>query len=122
MKCQKNFGVTKEEIAMAQESKNPVASIYEPTCSNDEEGISIIEKISNNIDEQNMITNKIAVSQLIESLGEKERQIILLRYYRGKTQSEIAQMIGTSQVQVSRIEKRVLKEMKRKLTEDLILK
>ena len=106
---------------MAQESKNPVSSIYETTYSNDEDGISIIEKISNNIDEQNMITNKIAISQLIEDLEEKEKQIILLRYYRGKTQSEIAQMIGTSQVQISRIEKRVLRQMKRKLTEDLIL-
>lgn len=108
---------------MALESKNSVSSIYESTLtSQDEDGISIIEKISSNIDEESLITNKIAISQLIENLDEKERQVILLRYYRGKTQSEIAKMLGTSQVQISRIEKKVLQTMKRKLTEDLIAK
>ena len=88
----------------------------------DEDGISIIERISTNVDEQNLITNKITIMQLIESLEDKEKQVILLRYYRGKTQSEIAQILGTSQVQVSRIEKRDLQAMKTKLTEDLVLK
>lgn len=55
---------------MALESKNSVNSIYDSTYSDDEEGISIIEKISSNIDEQNLITNKIAISQLIENLKE----------------------------------------------------
>lgn len=118
----KECGVSKEEVTMALESKNPVTSIYDSSSSNDEDGISMIERISTDIDEQSLITNKIAVTQLIENLKDKERQIILLRYYRGKTQSEIAKIIGTSQVQVSRIEKRVLQEMKRRLTEDLILK
>ena len=88
----------------------------------DEDGISIIERISTNVDEQNLITNKVTIMQLIESLEDKEKQVILLRYYRGKTQSEIAQILGTSQVQVSRIEKRDLQAMKTKLTEDLVLK
>lgn len=88
----------------------------------DDEGVSIIDKISSNIDEQNLITNKIAVVQLIEDLNEKEKQVILLRYYRNKTQTEIAKLLGTSQVQISRIEKKVLKEMKRKLSGDLVLK
>ena len=68
-----------------------------------------------------MITNKIAITQLIQDLTSKEKQIILLRYYRGKTQTETAKIIGTSQVQISRIEKRVLQDMKRKLTQDLVL-
>lgn len=107
---------------MALESKNPVTSIYDSTSNDDDDGISIIDKISNNIDEQNLITNKIAVSQLIESLDEKEKKVILLRYYRGKTQTETAKILETSQVQISRIEKKVLESMKRKLTEDLVLK
>ena len=105
---------------MALESKNPVSSIYEPTANKDEDGISMIERISSDIDEQNLITNKIAISQLIENLEEKERQIILLRYYRGKTQTEVAKILGTSQVQVSRIEKRALSQMKSKLVEDVV--
>ncbi len=117
----KELGVSKEEITMALESKNPVTSIYETEGEGDD-GISMIEKISTNIDEQSLITNKIAVSELIENLKEVEKQVILLRYYRGKTQTEVAKVLGTSQVQVSRIEKRVLENMKRKLTDDLVLK
>ena len=107
---------------MALESKNSVNSIYDSTYSDDEDGISIIEKISSNIDEQNLITNKIAIHQLMDALDAKERQVIILRYYKGITQSETAKILGTSQVQVSRIEKKVLSGMKRKLTEDLSLR
>ena len=107
---------------MALESKNPVSSIYEASLNIDDEGINIIEKLSTDIDEQNLITNKITISQLINCLDEREKQIILLRYYRGKTQTEIASILGISQVQVSRIEKRVLQKMKNELMEDLVLK
>ncbi len=107
---------------MALESKNPVSSIYEASLNSDDEGINIIEKLSTDIDEQNLITNKITISQLINCLEEREKQIILLRYYRGKTQTEIASILGISQVQVSRIEKRVLQKMKNELMEDLVLK
>lgn len=118
----KECGVSKEEVTMALESKNPVSSLYDSSSNNDEEGISIIEKIATNVDEQSAITNKIVITQLIENLPEREKQVILLRYYRGKTQSEIAKLLGTSQVQISRIEKKVLQEMKMKLSEDLVLK
>ena len=105
---------------MALESKNVVSSIYEVSSSNDEEGISMIERIASDVDEESMITNKIAISQLIDHLEEKEKQVILLRYYKGKTQTETAKILDTSQVQISRIEKKVLQLMKRKLTEDLV--
>lgn len=107
---------------MALESKNTVSSIYETQNSNDENGISILEKVSTNVDEQSMITNKIAIHQLMDTLDAKERQVIILRYYKGITQSETAKILGTSQVQVSRIEKKVLSGMKRKLTDDLSLR
>lgn len=107
---------------MALESNNPVKSIYEGTNNNDEDGLNVIEKLSTNIDEQTLVTNKIAVTQLIENLSEREKQVILLRYYRGKTQTETAEILSTSQVQISRIEKKALQMMKRNLTEDLVLK
>ncbi len=121
-KLQIGFGVTKEDVTMALESKNTVSSIYETQNNNDEDGISILEKVSTNVDEQSMITNKIAIHQLMDALDAKERQVIILRYYKGITQSETAKILGTSQVQVSRIEKKVLSGMKRKLTEDLSLR
>ena len=119
---QKKFGVSKEEIAMALESKNPVSSIYDQDGKEEQEGLSIIDKISTNIDEQSIVTDKIAIKQLLENLKEQEKSVILLRYYRGKTQTEVAKILKTSQVQISRIEKKALQEMKKRLTEDLILK
>src|SRR5699024_11920395 len=106
------IGVSKEDIVMALESKKPVNSIYENES--DEEGLSLMDKISTNVDEQTLIANKLTISELIENLEEKEKQIILLRYFRGKTQTEVAKVMGVNQVQISRIEKRVMELMKRK--------
>lgn len=106
---------------MALESKNSVSSIYETGYNSDEEGVSMLERISSDIDEQNMITNRVAITQLLENLREKEKEVILLRYYRGKTQTEVAKIMGTSQVQISRIEKRALEEMKKRLSEDAVV-
>ena len=107
---------------MAMESKNSVSSIYDSSFSTDEDGISIIEKLSSSVDEQNIIINRIAVSQLINKLADIEKKVILLRYYKGRTQTETAKILGTSQVQVSRIEKRALEKMKRKLNDGLVTK
>lgn len=115
----KETGVSKEEIIMAMESKNPVNSIYENEANDD--GISILDKISTGVDEQNLITNKIAITDLIKKLNEREKQVILLRYFRGKTQTEVANIIGVNQVQVSRIEKKVLENMKNKLIDKDII-
>lgn len=112
----KELSVSKEEIVIALESKKPVNSIYENEP--DDDGVSIEDKLSTNIDEQTLITNKLVISELIENLGEREKQVILLRYFRGKTQTEVAKVIGVNQVQISRIEKKVLDSMKRKLTDN----
>lgn len=112
----KEVGASREEVVVALESKTPVNSIYENE-SNDEDGVSLIDKISTGVDEQNMIANKITLSEMIKNLNERERQVILLRYFRGKTQSEVAKIIGVNQVQVSRIERKVLDSMKRKLAD-----
>ena len=103
----------KEEIIIALESKNNVNSIYE--SAKDDEGLTLADKISTGRDEQELITNRIALTELIEGLQEREKQVLLLRYFRGKTQKEIAAMLNVSQVQVSRIEKQVLAQMRRKL-------
>lgn len=115
----KEIGVTREEIVIALESKVPVNSIYDKEQS-DDDGLSILDKISTGVDEQSVITNKIAISELINNLDEKEKQVILLRYYRGKTQTEIAKMMNVNQVQVSRIERKVLDFMRRKLSDNAI--
>lgn len=106
---------SKEEIVAALDSLNPIVSIYDNTYSDDEGGISFIDKISTNVDEAEQITNKISIRELVESLDEREKQIIMLRYYKNKTQMQVAKILGISQVQVSRIEKKVLNSMKLKL-------
>lgn len=77
--------------------------------------LNIIETISTNKDEATLITNKITIKGMINDLKSRDKQIILLRYYKDKTQSEVARILGISQVQVSRIEKKILNKMKREL-------
>ena len=110
----KKLRVSKEEIAFALDSFNPVESIYNSTT-DQEDGPTLIDTISSNIDEQSEIVNKLSLEQLIENLNGEEKQIIMLRYYKGRTQSEVAKILKTSQVQISIIEKRILEKMKVKL-------
>ena len=111
----KELKISKEEIAVALDSLNPVVSIYEDTYSNDESGISVIDKISNDVDESEQIANRLSIRELIENLNDRDKQIIMLRYYKNKTQMQVAKILGISQVQVSRIEKKILENMKNKL-------
>lgn len=102
---------TKEDIALALDSVNCVDSIYD-TGSNDDNTCTVLDKLQSNCDDERTIVDKIVLKEAIEKLGERERKIILLRYFRGRTQSQVAKMLGISQVQVSRIEKKILENMK----------
>lgn len=109
--------VPKEEIVLAIESSKQVESIENSTCINNKSNkeLSLIDTISTNKDEANIITNKIVVQKLINKLDEREKKIILLRFFKDKTQSDVAKILGISQVQVSRIEKKVLEGMRKEL-------
>lgn len=111
----KELKVPKEEVAAALDAMNPVVSIYDETYSNDEGGISIIDKIKSDVDEAEQIANKISIRNMITSLNDRDKQIIMLRYYKNNTQSQVAKILGISQVQVSRIEKKILESMKLKM-------
>ncbi len=115
MQIAKELKISKEEVAVAMDSLNPVVSIYDQTYSNDEGSISIIDKIKSNADEAEQIANRISIRNMISALNEREKQIILLRYYKNNTQSQVAKILGISQVQVSRIEKKILERMKLKM-------
>ena len=114
----KELKTTKEEITMSMDSLRPVNSIEDSQYRDNktDKTVSIIEKLSTGRDEETEITNKIVIKKLISELDSKEKEIILLRYYRGKTQMQVSRMLGITQVQVSRIEKKVLDNMKRKLS------
>lgn len=111
----KTLKVPKEEITYALDSLRPVSSIYEESSSGDDSR-TIIDKIGTGKDEEGGLVDRLAIKQLIDNLNTREKEIILLRFYKEKTQSEVAKVLGITQVQVSRIEKKVLNSMKLKLT------
>ncbi len=115
-KMAKLLSVSIEDINLALEATKPIESINDEAYSDgDKNNVSKIEQIANKQDEMQNIINKIALKDLIENLKEREKQIILLRYYRGKTQTQVSKMLGITQVQVSRIERKILDYMKEKL-------
>ena len=109
--------VPKEDVAVAIDSMQPVESIYQGT-SQDSTQITILDKLATDVDEAEVITNRLSIKELISSLNNKEKQLILLRYYKGKTQTQVAKILGISQVQVSRMEKRILNSMRTKLIQN----
>ena len=111
----KELKIPKEEVAIALESLNPTISIYEETYNKEEGGICFLDKISDDVDEAEKIVNKLSLRELIEDLEDREKEIIMLRYYKNKTQTQVAKILGISQVQVSRLEKKILTSMKLKL-------
>ena len=114
----KDLRTSKEEITMAMDSTRPVDSIEDAKYRDNktDKTISILENISTGRDEQTEITNKIAIKNLINELDKQEKEIIMLRYYKQKTQMQVSKILGITQVQVSRIERKVLDNMRRKLS------
>lgn len=114
----KELKVEKEDVIIAIESTNTVESIDGAAGSENKDGkqLTIFEKISTGKNEEEIITNKMVVNQLINELEDRDKEIILLRFFKEKTQMEVAKVLGISQVQVSRIERKILNNMKAKLT------
>lgn len=115
---QEELKVTKEDISLALEVSKGVELIESATYINNKDGnqINLIDKISTDKNEEEIITNKIAIKELINGLKQNEQQVIMLRFFKDKTQAQVAKILGVSQVQVSRIERRVLEQMKMKLS------
>lgn len=108
--------VPEVDIVSAIEASKQVGSINEEVY---EDGKSTkIDKIVSNRDEQGKIIDKIVLNEMVNSLKERDKKIIVLRFYKEKTQTQVAKILGISQVQVSRIEKRILKDLKNKLIKE----
>ena len=110
-------GIDKEEILFALESSASMQYLYEVIHQDDGAPVLLIDKLSENAAEDKNLTEKIALKEALNNLDVKSRQIIVLRYFKDKTQIQVAKMLGISQVQVSRIEKKVLLEMRKQLDE-----
>ncbi len=110
------MNVTPEDLVLAMEAGCTPESLYSTVGEGDNSPILLIDRINadNNSSEIDLI-DKIAIRQILDSLDTRERQIIILRYFKEKTQVQIAKLLGISQVQVSRIEKKILKDIKLKM-------
>ena len=108
--------VLPEDLVIALEANCTPESLYSTVGEGDNSPILLIDRINgdNNNNEVDII-DKIAIRQILDSLDARERQIIVLRYFKEKTQVQIAKLLGISQVQVSRIEKKILKDIKLKM-------
>lgn len=111
----KEVGISSEELVMAMESQIEVESLYKTIYQGDGSPIFLMDKIEEKENGMEKMLNSIVLEELIAALDEKERSIIQMRYFMDKTQTEIAKEIGISQVQVSRLEKKILKSMRERL-------
>ncbi|MFT9847444.1 RNA polymerase sporulation sigma factor SigF [Aneurinibacillus sp. REN35] len=107
------LGITPEEVIYAQEANRAPSSIHETVFENDGDPITLMDQIADK-DEEKWF-DKIALKEAIGKLSEREQLIVYLRYYKDQTQSEVAERLGISQVQVSRLEKKILKLMKEQI-------
>ncbi len=112
LEISEEIGIEKEDIVMAIESTYHPEYLYDVVHENDGTPLYLIDKISNEDDvEMDMIDN-ILLKDMLSKLKPRDRKIIVLRYFKDKTQSEVASLLEISQVQVSRIEKRIVEEMR----------
>ncbi|WP_077358061.1 RNA polymerase sporulation sigma factor SigF [Virgibacillus halodenitrificans] len=101
--------ISSEEVVHAQEASKSPHSIHETVYENDGDPITLLDQIA---EQDSHWFEKITLQEAIRGLNERERLIVYLRYYKDQTQSEVAQRLGISQVQVSRLEKKILQDMK----------
>lgn len=105
-----------EELVMAVEAGHAPESLFNPVGDGENSSLLLIDKLYDDCnDNENDIIDKIALRQVMDTLRPREKQIIILRYFKEKTQVQIAKMLGISQVQVSRIEKKILEDIRERI-------
>jgi len=107
-------GLSTEEIVMATDAVAEVESIYRSVYQSDGNEICLIDQIASKNNEKEKLLNHMLLRQLLSGLEGMEKELITLRYFNGKTQTEVAEKLGISQVQVSRLEKKILNRMREK--------
>lgn len=109
------IGVSREEVAASLEAGAEVESIYRPVSKEDDGNGCLLDRIVEVSSENENVLNRIVLKDLISGLERQEQEIILRRYFDNQTQTKIAQDLNISQVQVSRLEKKILKQMREKM-------
>ena len=110
----KELDISREEVVMALESIVEPVSLYEPVFNDGGDTIYVMDQVGDNNDDQNWL-EEIALKQAINDLSDREKKILTMRFFQGKTQMEVASEIHISQAQVSRLEKGALNRIKGQL-------
>ena len=109
-------GVSCEEVAASMEAATEVESIYKTVGSGEDQNLRLLDKLPDEREQQEELLNRMVLKQLLEQLSGKDREIIMRRYFENQTQSQIAADLNISQVQVSRLEKKILRKMREYLS------
>ena len=109
-------GISKEDIVYALDAMQNPMSLYEPVYTDGGDTLYVMDQISDKKNKEETWVEHLSLSEAMKRLNDRERHIISLRFFEGKTQTEVADMIGISQAQVSRLEKNALKAMRSYLT------
>jgi RNA polymerase sporulation-specific sigma factor len=109
------LGIKREEVVFAMDSITDPVSLYEPLYTDGGESICVMDQVSDTKNTDENWLEQIALNDAIERLGEREKHILALRFFYGKTQMEVAAEVGISQAQVSRLEKNAINQIKKNL-------
>jgi RNA polymerase sporulation-specific sigma factor len=107
------LGIPRQEVFFAMDAISEPVSIYEPVFSDGGESICVMDQIGDSKNTDDTWIERIALSEAIKSLDGREKRILALRFYDGKTQMEVAEEVGISQAQVSRLEKSAIGQIKK---------
>jgi RNA polymerase sporulation-specific sigma factor len=108
----KEMQVAEREVVYALDAISDPISIYEPVYNKSGDTLLLMDQLADTKNTDEVWTEHVALSEAMQKLGEREKKILFLRYYQGKTQTEISEEVGISQAQVSRLEKNALKSLK----------
>ena len=111
----KRLGETRENVVRSMEAIIEPISLYEPVYSENGDSLYVMDQLSDSNSSDELWLETIAIRDAMKTLGERERKIITMRFYKNKTQMEIASEIGISQAQVSRLEKGALEHIRKQL-------
>ena len=110
------LGVAVFDVTYAMDAISDTVSLYDPVYSDNGDELLLMDQVTDGDKAEDEAVNKLDLKKALALLPERERKVVTLRYFMGKTQTEISEEVGISQAQVSRLEKNALKEMKKKIS------
>lgn len=111
------LNISCEDVMLALESSQEVDSLQKMLYNNEGDGVSLLERVDSGLNNEDKIINNVLIGEIMDSLSERDKKILVLRYFRDKTQSDTAKIMGVSQVQISRLEKKILEQLRKRMCE-----